>query len=192
MNKYILLLGIILFWGCQDSPPPCQCDMLGKQEEFFIQKAHITKTDSDKKSVSEGDDINLELELDANPELAAKKLSLQLGKVSGKVKVKVPIPNFKDKYFNEYYFDLTNMNEHDKRKQLYFISYCSYYPIFHKPKTCEPLDGWQSKIDKLFEIFLKPVPSSESEKSKPKNSIQFDATNSKVNINIDGTQKVEN
>jgi len=158
--KYIILTFVIMIVGCKNEPEPCKCDLLDEKENYFIKSGKLVETNSNAKALEEGKEIEVEVSVSGNPSDLIKKL----GKIDANGKIRVPLIDF-DKY--EYVYQMNmNENSYDRNMLMYFLTYCSSYSSFHKKiENCEPSKDWQSKVDELRSLYLKPENPNKIEKT---------------------------
>jgi|GEM_PF-3186959 len=168
----IIVFLFTLGFGCcnfEEKKPltqPCQCDLLGEKEKYFIKEGVLTETNSNVKAMQEGKEAEVEITVDAAPD----KMIKELGKLKFGGKLRVPLIDF-DKYEYVYEFSRED-NDFDRNMQLYFLSYCSYYSAHHKKNnSCEPDSIWESKVDALQKIYLMPEKNTHKTSQTPKTTV---------------------
>ena len=194
LKQLLTISAVLLLSGCgrESHVNPCTCDLMNNQHFYFIDKAQIISTNSSKHAVTDGDALDVNIDLEADPQVAAEQLKIQFGKIKGKAALKIPLPDFKDNYYHEYHIDLSTMDKHEIDKQMYFITYCSFYPIYHEPGTCIAKAGWEAKVEELRQLYLKSERGAEDSQKYDSIIINYGSNNKKIITNIKGVQHVNN
>ncbi len=157
---YFLLSLLFLFSGngCnnKDQPAPCRCDIFDEKDKYFIKEGKIIKTNSSDKAIKDGK--TLEVEIDANT--SPKDLSKKIPKLDVGARIVVPYYD-SEKYSSVFEIEKAD-NTTENNMVLYFLMYCSKYPIYHKKdKNCEADDEWKSVVEELEKTYIIPKELSE-------------------------------
>jgi hypothetical protein len=133
---------LLFLCGCDDQL--CECDL--NLTDYLVKKVEIVSTNSNKKSISDGNLIELSTSLSATSNL--KKIA----QIDIDTFV-ISIPTFdKKKYYQTSYVS-NDKSTQDVNIFRYHLLYCSYYPIYHTTEeNCAPIDGWEDKINILKNI----------------------------------------
>ena len=148
IGHYILLV-FLLMYGCAEKQQPCGCDLLQEKEKYFIKSGKLLETNTNKSALNTGKEVSIDVSVETSPMSIKNKMD----KITGGVSVSIPLHGY-PKYEYVYNVEISD-DAHERNKTLYFLAYCSFYPLYHeKQDNCKPKEGWENKVESLIDMYL--------------------------------------